>query len=161
MQRGNVINAEERAALHRTFLLRVSPHIGHLIAERIGGYTSPSTDGAQHELRDTLLLWFKLHATGGLPMVKDTAWWMSRLQDQYGRLTKEETDQKVDELASYAVATIGILIDKGVLAFAKEAEVPTILLSHEAPDSDGTQEAITKALLERLEASFKEDTDEQ
>jgi len=144
--------------MHRTFLLRVSPHIGHAIAAQLGGFTPPSVEGMQHDLRDTLTLWFKLHATGGLPVVKDTAWWMSRLQDQFGRLSKDETDRKVDELASYAVATIGLLIDQGVLAFAKDAEIPTILLNDQEVDEE--KEAIARALLERLEATFKEDPDE-
>lgn len=153
-----MMTKDERAAMHRTFLLRVSPHIGHALAEKLGGFLSPSLDGMQHDLRDTLTLWFRLHNAGGLHIVKDTAWWMARLQDQYARMSKEETDQQVDQLASYAVATIGLLIDQGVLQFAKEVEVPKILLSDEDPDAD--EDPVLKAILERMEATLKENDDE-
>lgn len=153
-----MMTKEERAALQRTFLLRVSPHIGHALAEKLGGFVSPSMDGMEHDLRDTLTLWFKLHNTGGLGIVKDTAWWMTRLQDQYARLTKEETDQQVDQLASYAVATIGLLVDQGILKFNKEVDIPKIFLSTDDPN--GEDDPVLKAILERMEATLKEDDDE-
>lgn len=152
----STINAEERAAVQRTFMLRISPHIGHAIAEQLGGFVTPGVDSMHHDLKDTLKLWFKMYATGGTPIIQDTAWWMVRLQDRYGRLTKEETSHKTDELTCYAIATIGALIDQGILAFAKEAAIPDIQI----PGEDSGNDPITQALLDRLEATLKEDGDE-
>jgi hypothetical protein len=114
-------------------------------------------DGAQHDLKDTLELWFKMYATGGTPLIQDTSWWMTRMQDRYGRLSKEDTLQKCDELTCFAIATIGTLIDKGVLRFSKEATIPDILVG--APGDPGN-DPITQALLERMEAMFEGEEDE-
>ena len=152
----STINAEERAALQRTFMLRVSPQIGHDIAEQLGGFVTPGIDSMHHDLKDTLELWFKMYAAGGTALVKETAWWMTRLHDRYGRLSRDETTQRADELSCYAIATIGTLIDQGVLQFAKEVEIPKIMIPGEDPGND----PITQALLERLEATLKEDEDE-
>jgi hypothetical protein len=144
---------EDRTAAQRTFYLRMSPHIGHNLASILGGFISPGRDGMESDLRDTLKLWMGMNVSGAFTAIQDTSWWMTRLTDRYGRLSKEETNQKSDEYTCYAIATIGALMDKGILQFVTPPETPDIVTS----DYDPGNKDIVQAILDRMEATLDND----
>jgi hypothetical protein len=83
---------------------------------------------------------------------------MTTLSDPHNRLTRQEANDKADEYASFAIATIGMLLDRGIIKFAQEPDIPKIVTSGWDPINDD----ITQAVLDRLEATLhkKEDKDE-
>lgn len=147
-----MIDAEERAAAQRAFYLNLSPQTGQILAHTMTGVLPPGDDSQESELRDALELWFKMANSGGMSEIADTAWWMTRYQDRNNRMSKDEASSRSDELASFAVATVGALINKGILQFKTEPAIPKLVTSTFDPDRD----AIDKALLARMEASMKE-----
>jgi hypothetical protein len=146
-------SADERASSQRNFLLKLSPQLGHVLAEQLGGFVTPGTDSMESEIRDTLGLWMRLYHSGATATIKDASWWMSRFTDKYGRLPREEAVAKSDELSCFAIATIGLLLDQGILKFTKEPAIPKLVTS----DYDPGNEGITKAILDRMEAALKKD----
>lgn len=151
-----MIDAEERAARQRSFYLNLDPKMGQVLAHSLTGIDPPGEDSQESELRDSLRLWFRLHNAGVMPYLVDSAWWMTRFLDRNNRMSMEESTTRSGELVSYAVSTLGLLLDTGVLKFATEPAIPNFVTSKYDPDKD----AIEKALLDRMEAAMKENTDE-
>lgn len=145
-----MIDAEERAAKQRSFYLKLSPQLGQTIATSIGGFLPPGEDSQESEVRDTMSLWLKMHFSGALATVADSSWWMTRFMDRQGRLTRAESENRADELASFAVATVGMLLDSGILQFTKEPETPKLVTSTYDPINDD----IHQAILDRMEAGM-------
>jgi len=58
-----------------------------------------------------------------------------------------------DELISYAVATIGQLIDGKILQFVQEPEIPQIVLSTYDPINQDVEQAV----IDRMEATLEQE----
>jgi hypothetical protein len=144
---------EKRAERQRSFLLKLAPQAGHQLA-RLFGFTPPSLDAMELELRDVLTLWFKMQSSGALPEVADASWWMTKYLDHDNRMTREEAHNKSDELTSFAVAVIGQLLDTGKLQWVGNPPIPQMILS-ESYDPDTL--AIDKAVIERLEGGVEDE----
>ena len=131
--------------------MKLSPQAGHIIAEQMLGFTSPGIDSLESEVRDTVRLWFKMKNSGSSALIQETAWWMTRLMDPHGRQSRVEANVQSDELSSFAIATMGVLMDLGIIKFVKEPEIPKFVTS----DYDPGNEDVIRAMLERMEATFK------
>lgn len=151
-----MIDAENRAAKQRAFYLKLSPVGGHGIAKGLGGFIDPGMDSIEEEMRDSLLHWYKMANSGAVPIIADTAWWMTRFMDKFGRMSRPEAQERSDELTSYAIAAIGLLLDDGILQYRNEPTAPNLVTSTYDP---GNAE-VTQAILDRLEATLKEDNNE-
>jgi hypothetical protein len=138
------IEADRKAAKQRGFYLKLTPQGGNLMAGLFGGFLSASTDVQEAELADTLKLWFTAQATGAGETVQDAAWWMTQVIDPRRRLSQQETTKKTEEFVSFAVATIGLLVDEGLLAWNKEVEIPTLLTSTSDLLSDEENEMVRR-----------------
>lgn len=146
----------EREALRRDFYNRLSPQLGPIIAMTMAPNLPASEDTTEAEMHASANTWLKANASGALEYLKEMAWWMTRFQDRTGRLSKDEVDARHEELTSFGVAALGVLMDRGILQWKKEPTIPVI----QKANHDPVQDEITKAVLERMEASLKEDHDE-
>lgn len=152
-----MIDSEERAARQRSFYLKLAPAIGQQLATAMGGFVPPGEDGQEEELKEALELWFKAQNSGAAAILADAAWWMTKFQDRMGRMSRAEAVARTDELQSYAIAALGLLMEKGIVQFTKEPEIPKLVKStHDPINRD-----IEQAILDRLAASMKEKKDEQ
>lgn len=148
------LDIEARATQQRDFYLKLVPNGGAYVAAQLGGFTPPGADGQEADARDALVLWMKMHHSGASPVVMDTAWWMTQFMDQQRRLSMNESAERTSELFSFAVATMGQLMDKGIIKFVKEPELPTKIVTS---THDPINEDITAALLKRMEAGLGKD----
>ncbi len=150
----SMIDADERAAEQRSFFLKLDPQGGgEWLAQNVFGFLPPGHDSMEAELRDNVALWLSMFQSGATHHVTDTAWWMTRYMDRHGRMSKAEVTQRSEELQAFAIATIGILMDKKILSFVKEPEIPKLITSTADPINDD----ITQAILDRMEAGLKKD----
>lgn len=104
-------------------------------------------------MMDTLGLWYKVHNSGAFDVMKDTAWWMAGYQDRFRRLSRDEMTTRADELATYAGATLGALIEGGIVKFVNEPVIPKFVKS----TYDPINQDIEQAVLDRMEATLKKD----
>jgi hypothetical protein len=133
--------------------LKLSPHQGQVLAQKLAGFLPPGVDSQEAEMRDTLGLWIKLHNSGSYETLKDTAWWMAGYQDMHRRKSRDELNQITDELATFAGAAIGTLIEQGILKFVNEPVIPQLVTS----TFDPINQDIEQAVLDRMEAGMKKD----
>lgn len=141
------LDNEERTALHRKFLLQLMPQAGQYLAHAFGGYPVPSHDVQAAELKAALRSAVMQSQSGVAEVVAETSWWMTQFMDSQHRMTREEFNYHSDQLASYAFSTVQQLIDRGILAYAKDLVVPDLQLPTELSDDD-------KAALEQLEEAY-------
>lgn len=73
--------SEKRRKRQRNFYLYMSPLEGHEIAVEEGGFTAPSEDLAEIEIRDILKFWMTLQQTEAGEILADSAWWMTQYMD--------------------------------------------------------------------------------
>lgn len=148
------IDTEDRGKQQRDFYVKLVPNGGAYVAAQIAGFAPPGVDGQEADARDALQLWMKMHHSGASPMVMDTAWWMTQFMDQQRRLSMMESHERSSELFSFAVATIGQLMDKGIIQWVKEPEIPQVVISTHDPINHD----IDAAVLKRMEAGLRKET---
>jgi hypothetical protein len=143
---------------HRDFLLKLSPQIGHYLAETYAGFTTPGNDSIEQEIKDSLKLWLQMAASGSSEIVDKLAWWMSKLHEHNSELTPVELYYLYASYVSFAIATVGTLLDHNIIAFVEEPVIPKLVTS----TYDPKREMVDNAILERLEATLlKEDTENE
>jgi hypothetical protein len=147
------LDSEERAAKQRDFYLKLVPQGGQILAQQLAGFLPPGMDSQEAEMRDAIKLWVLMHHSGAYPLVNDTAWWMTQFMDLNRRMARDEAVQRSNELVSYFIATFGQLLDKGIIQFTSEPEIPKIVTS----SYDPINQDIEQALLDRMEAGLKKD----
>jgi hypothetical protein len=121
--------AEKRRKRQRNFYLYMSPLEGHEIAESEGGFTSPSEDLAEIEIRDILKFWMTLQQTEAGEILADSAWWMTQYMDPNKELGATEGVTYLDSMTSFAVAVLYALVDAGVIEIKNPPELPEFRLS--------------------------------
>lgn len=149
----DMIDAEDRAARQRSFFLHMSPQLGHEVAALLTGLPNPGNDSRESELRDSLMLWFKMQSSGASAILEESSWWMTRFMDRNFQMNREEANLRSAELVSFAVASLGLLLDNGTIMFTKEPEIPTIVTSGFNPETVD----IERAILDRLESSLRKE----
>lgn len=125
------MHEDERRLNQRNFYLRLSPFDGHEIAENEAGFTSPSEDALEAEIRDTLSLWLTLQQGKSGEIIANCAWWMTQYMDPERRMDATTGVIHLDKLTSFAVSVIGQLIDNGCITLNEKVDIPDILLSSE------------------------------
>lgn len=115
----------------RNFYLYLSPIEGHEIAEEQGGFTTPSDEAMEHELRDVLKLWLTLQQTDAGELIANCAWWMTQYMDPEHKMNATEGITHLDRLTSFAVSVINQLVTEGIIEFTEIPELPDIRLSSE------------------------------
>jgi hypothetical protein len=148
------LDQEDRAARQRDFYTKLLPHGGHVLATMRGGMLPASKDVVDEEARDAVELWYKCSASGMSEVLIDNAWWMTKLMDEGERMGMIEYNKRASELVSFSVACIGQLIDRGILAWAKEPTIPEIKTS--AKPLSQTDAAEFQRLVARLKESNKQ-----
>lgn len=115
------------------------------------GFIIPGMDSQEAELKDSMSLWFSAHASGASEYINDAAWWMTSFMDKPHRMSRQEAEQRTDELASFAVAVLGQLIDNKVVQWVTEPEIPELRTStHDLLDE------VDEGVLDRLDATLEE-----
>jgi hypothetical protein len=132
------LDNEEQTANHRRFLLQLMPQAGQFLAHQFGGYAVPSHDVQAAELKAALKAAVTQSNSGVAEVVAETSWWMAQFMDQQHRMSREEFNYHSDQLASYAFATVHSLIDRGILAYAKDVEIPELQLPTELSTDEKT-----------------------
>lgn len=122
---------ELRRQQQRNFYLHLSPLEGHEIAEDEGGFTSPSDEAMEAEMRDILRHWLTLQQGDAGEIIANCAWWMTQYMDPDKRLAASEGVVYLDRLTSYAVAVLALLIKADVIDLKQRPELPDIKLSSE------------------------------
>lgn len=138
---------QDRLAAQHKFYTDLSPQGGQFLAHMLGGFDPPSMDIQEAEIRDSLALWMKMQESGAGEVITDAAWWMNHAMDPKHRLSREEANQRADELMGFAVAAIGQLMEAKILTFVKEPDIPEIRLSTYGMSEE---DADTIAELEKL-----------
>lgn len=121
--------SEKRRKRQRNFYLYLSPLEGHTIAEEEGGFTAPSDDLAEIEIRDILTFWMTLQQMEAGEILADSAWWMTRYMDPNGSLGATEGVSYLDKMTSYAVAVLHALVQADVIEIKNPPELPEFRLS--------------------------------
>ena len=142
------LDSEERTSNHRRFLLQLMPQAGQYLAHHFGGYPVPSQDVQAAELKAALRSAVMQSQSGVADVVADTSWWMTQFMDQRRQMSREEFNYHADQLASYAFSTVQLLIDRGILAYAKDVEVPDLRLPTDLTEDE-------KTAWQQIEESFK------
>lgn len=112
----------------RNFFLYLSPFAGHTYATE-NGFIPPSADAMEAEVRDVLKLWLTLQQGKAGEMIANSAWWMTRHIDPDNKFTAEEGVGMLDSLTSFAVSTVSLLLNEGVISLNEDVEIPDIMLS--------------------------------
>ena len=147
----------ERAQRQRDFYIKLMPQGGQMIAAQIGGFTPPGLDSQERELLSALRLWMQVHHAGAFETLADASWWMTRFQDQQGRLNRAQAHNNSDELIAYAVACIGQLLDKGIITWKSDPGVPELVVDSESSFSGQKLDEVDRAVLDRLDDSTWDD----
>jgi len=113
----------------RNFYLYLSPLEGHQIAVDEGGFTAPSEDLAEIEIRDILKFWMTLQQTKAGEILADSAWWMTQYMDPDNRLGATEGVEYLDRMTSFAVTVLYSLVEAGVIQIVDPPELPEFRLS--------------------------------
>lgn len=121
----------DQRQMQRNFYLALTPLLGHEIAKEEAGFTPPSDEIGEAEVKDVLESWFRMSASGAGEVIANCAWWMTQLLDPDKMLGAAEGTILFDRLSSFAVSILRILVDQGIVAFTREHEVPDFLLSSE------------------------------
>lgn len=120
---------EKRRKRQRNFYLYMSPLEGHEIAAEQGGFTAPSDDLAEIEIRDVLKFWMTLQQMEAGEILADSAWWMTQYMDPTHSLGATEGVTYLDKMTSYAVAVLYALVESGVITIVNPPELPDFKLS--------------------------------
>lgn len=139
----------------RNFYLYLSPIEGHEIAEEQGGFTTPSDEAMEHELRDVLKLWLTLQQTDAGELIANCAWWMTQYMDPEHKMNATEGITHLDRLTSFAVSVINQLVTEGIIEFTEIPELPDIRLSSEYKFDSSQLE-----FLKNIEKLWEEGNDE-
>lgn len=147
-----------REARQKKFYRDVFPIEGQLVALTYGGFTPSSPDTAAEEMRETFRLWHSVQASGSNDIIADSAWWMTHITDPKRRMSQEEYKEKSMVFQSYAVATLGQLMEQGIVQWVEEPDIPTMIIM-----SDATLDDEETAAWEEYEAWVKgqEETSEE
>ena len=121
--------AEKRRKRQRNFYLYMSPMEGHEIAADEGGFTAPSEDLAEIEIRDILKFWMTLQQTEAGEILADSAWWMTQYMDPDNKFGATEGVTFLDRMTSYAVTVVYALVEAGLLEIINPPELPEFKLS--------------------------------
>ena len=149
------MNEDERRQFQRNFYLKLSPIEGHEIAEEQGGFSSPSSDTAEEEIRDTLTLWLKLQHGDAGEIIANSAWWMTQYMAPEKKLAATDGVVYLDRLTSFAVAVLGQLFDAGIIDLKIDPDIPNIALS-----TDDFLSAEQNETLRFLESLWEDNDDE-
>ena len=145
-----MIDQEDRAKNQRDFYMKLIPQGGQMIAQHLAGFLPPGVDSLEAETRDSMSLWMKIHHGGAYQVLLDDSWWMTQYMDQSRRMTRGEAQMRSDELISYGVAVIGQLMDKHIIQFVTEPEIPVFVTSTYDPINQDVEQAV----IDRMEAAF-------
>lgn len=151
------LDQEDRLARQRDFYLKLMPYGGHMLAA-MNGMPTAAADSVEREARDILELWTRCQVAGIGEILVDDAWWMTKLMDKQGRMTMAESNERASELVGFGVAVVGQLIDKGILKFAKEHDLPEIKITSPSTPKPMTQ--AEEAQFQRLVAKLQRKTEE-
>lgn len=121
--------AEKRRKRQRNFYLYMSPLEGHEIAADEGGFTAPSEDLAEIEIRDVLKFWMTLQQTEAGEILADSAWWMTQYMDPDNKFGATEGVTYLDRMTSFAVTVVYALVEAGILEIINPPELPEFKLS--------------------------------
>lgn len=147
---------EERSARQRDFYLKLVPQGGQILAHVLGGFTAPGQESQEEELKEVLKLWITSQHNGTYETLADASWWMTQFQDPNRRMSRADQQARSDELISYGIAVIGQLLDQGIIAWKKDVPLPEFRTS-----THGLNDSVDQAILDRLEASLKDDDDDE
>jgi len=120
---------EKRRKRQRNFYLYMSPLEGHEIAESEGGFTAPSEDLAEIEIRDILKFWMTLQQTEAGEILADSAWWMTQYMDPEHKFGATEGVSNLDRMTSFAVTVLYALVDADIIEIKNPPELPEFRLS--------------------------------
>jgi len=146
----------ERAQRQRDFYIKLMPQGGQHIAAAIGGFTPPGLDSQEKELLGALKLWMQIHHAGAFETIADASWWMTKFQDQAGRLNRAQSQNNSDELIAYAVACLGQLLDRGVIEWKTDPGVPDLVVESNSFSGEKLDE-VDRGILDRLDDSTWDD----
>jgi len=121
--------SEKRRKRQRNFYLYMSPLEGHEIAVEEGGFTAPSEDLAEIEIRDILKFWMTLQQTEAGEILADSAWWMTQYMDPDNKFGATEGVTYLDRMTSFAVTVVYALVEAGLLEIKNPPELPEFKLS--------------------------------
>jgi hypothetical protein len=141
---------DTRRQQQRNFYLHLSPIDGHEIAENEGGFTSPSEEAIEAEIRDVLVHWLTLQQGDAGEIIANCAWWMTQYMDPDKRLAATEGVVYLDRLTSYVVSVLALLIESDIIELKQKPELPDIRLSS-GVDFDGKSLDILSYLQSLLE----------
>lgn len=145
----------DRTVAQHKFYTDLSPQGGQMIAHMLGGFSPPSMDIQEAEIKDSLTLWMKMQESGAGELLTDAAWWMHHALDPNNRMTREEANRHTDELMGFAVAAVSQLMEAKILTFVKDPEIPEIRLStYEMAEADADTIA-------DLEKQFQKDDNDE
>lgn len=144
-----------RRQQQRNFYLYLSPIDGHEIAEEEGGFTSPSEEAMEAEIRDVLTHWLTLQQGDAGEIIANCAWWMTQYMDPDKRLAATEGVVYLDRLTSFIVSVLALLMKKGIIELKQKPELPDIRLSSEVLFDGNSLD-----ILSYLQSLLEEDDDE-
>jgi hypothetical protein len=144
-----------RRQQQRNFYLYLSPIDGHEIAEEEGGFTSPSEEAMEAEIRDVLTHWLTLQQGDAGEIIANCAWWMTQYMDPEKRLAASEGVVYLDRLTSFIVSALALLLEQGVIDLKQRPELPDIRLSSEVLFDGNSLD-----ILSYLQSLLEEDDDE-
>lgn len=147
----------ERAQRQRDFYIKLMPQGGQMVAAQVGGFTPPGLDSQEKELLAAVQLWLQVHYAGAFEHIADASWWMTRFQDQAGRLNRAQAQNNSDELIAYAVACLGQLIELGIIKWTNDPGIPELMVESETSFSGKKLDEVDKAVLDRLDDSTWDD----
>lgn len=144
MEENTEESQEEIRKQQRNFYLHLSPIEGHDIAAEHGGFTPPSEDAMEAEIRDVLSLWMTLQQGKGGTLLANSAWWMTRYMDPDNKMDASEGVSMLDNLTAFSIAVLAGLIEAKVVEVIDKPDLPSILLSTEGLMDDDEIDLFSK-----------------